>query len=1139
MFKNMLKDKRFLPLLVPHFMAAINDGFIRIVFLFFVTYKMTEHNPIVVISAVILYALSFLIASVFSGQLVDKYSKTRILQAIRVLEIGVMLMALVSLSLDSKWLLVFIVASLGAVSAASRVADYSLLPVLVDNTKLNNGNIWLKLSTAAGAICSALLLTSIVKFDTAYYIVCSAAFVMSIIGFLISLKLPRTDAIEPDIQVTASPTKVFGFVAEKIKNNFDVWSYLVGVAWFWLLASVVMVFSAEYGKHVLNARWSVVLFLSGVFSLGYIGASFLYARVSRKNNMGAWTAFVSLLISLFLFDLVAASGAIPSATDKAITVAKMLTTDMNYIRILFDILVLGGLSAFYIIPFYALLQMNAPFKYLGRIMAFSNMINAIAVLSGFLLVLSLKILGFELMTIVALLAVTNLFIALYMIRLMPLNSRRELFKKVFRAIFDAKIEGLENLAIAGPRALIVTNHTSYLDVLLISAFIDKKIVFTVSDKLIDSPLVKFMTNLVEVKPLDPVSPFAVKDMAEELQQNKLCMILTEGFIDGGNSRMKLYEGPAMMAMKGNAPILPIRIDGAKHALFSRVLGKKADFRLFPKITISVLPPVDFSVKDGMTTREIREKTSSKLYDIMADMAFASYDKSEPIFATIARSMKMAGKFKPIMEDTARKPMKFLMVFLKSFVLGRLLNRALGDEKYVGLMIPTSSGCALSFLGLQAYGKVPCMINFTSGPKQVLATCKTVGLKTIITAKKVVQLAKLDNLIAAIEADGVRVLYLEDLKNILKPSDKFFGVYGALCPLQAYKKTSGGHITADDTAVVLFTSGSEGMPKAVFLTHRNMLANTYQVLSRFDVYPTDVLLNCLPMFHSFGLGAGLILPLVAGIKTFLYPTPLHYRIIPEICASAKATIFFGTDTFLAGYAKCANPYDFNSLRIVASGAEKVKDETRRIWSEKFGVRIFEGYGATECSPFIAVNSFLHQSKGSVGRILAGMEWQLREVPGIKEGQELLVKGPNIMQGYMRYDKPLELDPPKEGWYDTGDIVTIDDEGYIYIKGRSKRFAKIGGEMVSLLSVEMVIEKKWPGYIYGAVNIPDAKKGEQIVLITTCKDITKEELISAFKNAGVTELGIPSRIITTDEPPLLGTGKFDYVRAKELADKTVNG
>ena len=462
-----------------------------------------------------------------------------------------------------------------------------------------------------------------------------------------------------------------------------------------------------------------------------------------------------------------------------------------------------------------------------------------------------------------------------------------------------------------------------------------------------------------------------------------------------------------------------------------------------------------------------------------------------------------------------------------------MNKVISDEKYVGLMMPTSGGCALAFLGLQAFGKVPCMINFTSGPTQVLSTCQTVGLKTIITAKKVVQLAKLDNLVAEIEAGGVRVVYLENLKDILTTSDKLFGVYGALCPERAYKKTSGGNVTGDDTAVVLFTSGSEGMPKAVFLSHSNMLANSYQVLCRFDVYPTDVLLNCLPMFHSFGLGAGLILPLATGIKTFLYPTPLHYRVIPEICASSKATIFFGTDTFLAGYAKCANPYDFNSLRIVAAGAEKVKDETRKIWAEKFGVRILEGYGATECSPFISVNTFLHQKKDSVGALLPGLEYQLKPVEGIKEGQELWVKGPNIMLGYMRHTAPLTMEPPKDGWYDTGDIVTVDEDGFISIKGRCKRFAKIGGEMVSLLSVEMVIEKNWPGFVSGAVNIPDAKKGEKIVLITTCKTITKEGLIEAFKKAGITELGLPSQIITTDQPPLLGSGKFDYVKAKEMA------
>ena len=752
---------------------------------------------------------------------------------------------------------------------------------------------------------------------------------------------------------------------------------------------------------------------------------------------------------------------------------------------------------------------------------------------AFLIVMCLSILFIDLLTILLIFTIANAFVAVYMTRLLPVETRRKVFRFVLRHLFGTRISGLENIPKSGKRALIITNHTSYLDVLLISAFVDRRIVFAINNQLLDKTFVKFLTNLVDIRPMDPVSPFAVKDMVEELNKDQLCMIFTEGIIEGGNTRMKIYEASAMMAVKGNAPIVPIRIDGACHAIFSRVLGRKAHVKWFPKITLTVLPPVKFDdYPDDMTTREVRERSSSRLYDIMSAMTFDSFDKNRTLFGAITDSASMVGRFKPMLEDTARKPVKFIGVLLKSFILGHLIQKATPGEKFIGIMIPTSNACALTFFGLHAFGRVPAMINFTSGPKQVIATCQTIGLKSIVTAKKVVALAKLENLIAAIQEAGIRVVYLEDLAPTLTFGDKLRGVVRALFPGRAYRKLAGA-VQPTDPAVVLFTSGSEGFPKAVFLSHTNMLSNSYQVLARFDASPDDIFLNALPMFHSFGLGAGLIMPLVTGAKTVLYPTPLHYRIIPELCASTRATIFFGTDTFLAGYAKCANPYDFNSLRIVAVGAEKLKEETRKIWSEKFGVRVMEGYGATECSPFISVNTFLHQRKGSVGRLMPGMTYKLKPVSGITEGKELWLKGPNIMQGYMRYTAPLELDPPKDGWYDTGDIVDIDDDGYIFIKGRCKRFAKIGGEMVSLLSVETVINNKWQGFITGAVNIPDARKGEQIVLITTCKEITKDGLIAAFKAAGVTELGLPSRIIVTDNPPLLGTGKFDYVTAKELA------
>ncbi len=1141
MLKQAVSNRSFMPLWASHFLSAVNDSFLRTVFLFFVTYQMTQAGTAFLISAVILYALCFCAGSIYAGQAADKISRVRFLTVIRGVEVGIMALALVSLFLDSRILLTLILALSGMTQPCLRAANYSLMPRLMNKAHLNAGNIWMKMLSVIGSGCGALLLISVLKFEAAYHMICGLGFMLSLISLGLTWRLPAQAPADPESSWVYNPWCAFDFVAQSLKHKFDQWAYIVGIAWFWILGSLILVFSAEYGRDILHARWSVVLFLSaGVFTIGYLAGSFLYARLTRRGNLFSYTVWIGLALSCVLMDLVFAGMAVElNPVDKAITVFKLLTTDADYWRVVIDVFFLGGLSAMYIVPFYTMIQKTTPDALLGRMISFSSMVNALGIVGTALIVMGLHLIFLDLLDIVFIFATANIFVSVYMVRLLPTETRRRVFRMILKGLFNARIEGLENLKKAGRRALIITNHTSYLDVLLISTFIDRKIVFAINDRLIDKTFVKFMTNLVDVRPLDPVSPFAVKDMAEELRNDELCMIFTEGIIEGGNTRMKIYEGPAMMAVKGNAPIVPIRIDGACHALFSRVLGKKADFRWFPDIRLTVLPPVRFDYPEDMPTREVREKSSSRLYDILSDMTFDSYEKDKPVFEALTRSMAMVGRFKSVMEDTERKPVKFFGVFMKAFILGRLIRRAISDEKHVGVMVPTSNTCALTVLGLHAFGKIPAMINFTSGPKQVVATCQTVGLKTVITARKVVMLAKLEGLVQALEEAGIRILYLEDLRPTLTTGDKVFGITAGFFPGWGYRKMSGGCVQSDDPAVILFTSGSEGMPKAVFLTHRNLLSNAYQIPSRIDVLPTDVFLNCLPMFHSFGLGAGTILPLLLGVKTVLYPTPLHYRIIPEICASTKATIFFGTDTFLAGYAKCANPYDFNSLRVVAAGAEKVKDETRKIWSEKFGVRILEGYGATECSPFISVNTFLHQRKNSVGRFLPGMMYQVKPVEGIKEGGELWVKGPNIMKGYMRYDKPMELDPPKDGWYDTGDIVEVDEDRYIFIKGRCKRFAKIGGEMVSLLAVEMIIEKKWPGFVTGAVNIPDPKKGEQIVLITTCKDINRDEMIAAFKAAGVTELGIPGKVIVTDTPPLLGTGKFDYVTAKEFAIKEVLG
>jgi acyl-[acyl-carrier-protein]-phospholipid O-acyltransferase/long-chain-fatty-acid--[acyl-carrier-protein] ligase len=312
-----------------------------------------------------------------------------------------------------------------------------------------------------------------------------------------------------------------------------------------------------------------------------------------------------------------------------------------------------------------------------------------------------------------------------------------------------------------------------------------------------------------------------------------------------------------------------------------------------------------------------------------------------------------------------------------------------------------------------------------------------------------------------------------------------------------------------------------------LSHRNVLANAAQAEARIDFGRTDKVFSVLPLFHSFGLTIGFILPLVSGVPIYLYPSPLHYRIVPEMIYGVNATILFGTDTFLAGYARTAHAYDFRSLRYIMAGAEPVKESTRRAYMEKFGLRILEGYGVTETAPALALNTPMFNKFGTVGRLLPGMEARLDPVPGVNEGGRLFVRGPNVMLGYLRTENPGVLERPVEGWHDTGDIVTIDEEGFIAIKGRAKRFAKIGGEMISLAAVEALAADLWPDALSGAATAPDARKGERLVLVTTKTDPKRSDFLAFARARGASEMMVPTEVLILEKLPVLGSGKIDHL------------
>jgi acyl-[acyl-carrier-protein]-phospholipid O-acyltransferase/long-chain-fatty-acid--[acyl-carrier-protein] ligase len=439
------------------------------------------------------------------------------------------------------------------------------------------------------------------------------------------------------------------------------------------------------------------------------------------------------------------------------------------------------------------------------------------------------------------------------------------------------------------------------------------------------------------------------------------------------------------------------------------------------------------------------------------------------------------------------------------------------------MLPNANGAAVALLALMSAGRVPAMINFTAGATNILAACAAAQLKTIVTSRAFIERGKLVPLIEKI-APEVKIVYLEDVRATVTFADKLRGMLHAKKPLAARKP--------DDWAAILFTSGSEGTPKGVVLSHRNMLTNAAQAQARIDFGRADKVFNILPVFHSFGLTVGLILPLVSGVRIYLYPSPLHYRTVSELIYGVNATIMFGTDTFLNGYARVAHPYDFRSLRYILAGAEPVNESTRRLYLEKFGLRILEGYGVTETAPALALNTPMFNRFGSAGRLLPGMEARLEKVEGLDEGGRLFVTGPNVMLGYLRAENPGVLEPPKEGWHDTGDIVVIDREGFIHIKGRAKRFAKVGGEMVSFAAVEALAGELWPDALSAVTAVPDARKGERLLLFTQQADATRGAFMTFAKSRGASDLMVPAEVIVLEKMPLLGTGKVDLVAVSKL-------
>ncbi len=898
---QLLKTRRFLPLFVAQFLAAFNDNFLKNALVALIVYSAAASGDGALIQiAGALFMAPFFLLSGLAGQLADRFDKALVARRVKFAEIGATAVGAAGFALHSIPVMMAALALFGILAALFSPVKYGLLPDHLRTSELPAGNALVEGATFLAILFGTTAGTKAALGAGSLWIVSIVLVGIAVACWAATRFIPPAASHAPDLRIERNVIGSTWRLIADTRADSRVWNATLVVNWFWAFGAVVLSLLPTLARGLGGDENLYVAFLT-TFSVS----------IAIGSGVAAWLAHGRILL---LPTPVAGFFMAVFAIDAGLTAMLSTASTFAILHIGVDFFLMAVAGGVFVVPTFAAIQSWSGADRRARVVAANSVVSAAYIVVGALIAAGLQASGLKEGQILIVLGVVGLAVAAAAFRFLSFDPMADALSIIFRTLYRMEVRGAENIASAGPNPIFAPNHTSFLDAALVMSLSNLRPVFAIDDSVSKLWWVRPFLKLVRAFPLDPTKPLAIRSLIQIVQKGSSLVIFPEGRLTVTGTLMKVYDGAGLIADKTGSMLIPIRIEGLERTPFSRLRPDQTRRKWWPKVTVTILEPVRLSLREGLTGRQRRRAAGTALYQILSDLIFRTTPTDKTVLAAVIDAAEKQGQSRVAIADPVTGELTYKRLLVGAAVLGRKFL-ALPPEGAVGLMLPSSNGAAVAMLGLMSAGRTPAMINFTAGPAAILSACKAAQIQTLVTSRLFVQKGRLQPVVDAVAA-SVSILYLEDLRAGVGLFDKLRGMMDWRRALVERDPSS--------AAVILFTSGSEGAPKGVVLSHRNILANAAQAAARIDFNRSDTVFNVLPVFHCFGLTVGLTLPLVFGVKTFQYPSPLHYRIVPELIYGTNATIMFGTDTFLAGYARAANPYDFRSLRYILAGAEPVRD-----------------------------------------------------------------------------------------------------------------------------------------------------------------------------------------------------------------------